>query len=125
MLPIRLLSLVIVAVLSSCGGSGPHQNYSDTPPSSRFVAGAACDSSSDCGDGMCSDNWPGGSCFKSCTRDSDCGAGGACAGFSDGKHQCVQACKPGTSSCRAGYVCEAFSNVPADGFCAPEKKQFI
>ena len=83
---------------------------------SSFVAGAACDSNSDCGDGLCG-TWPGGSCFKSCSTKSDCGSGGTCIRYSDGETQCHEECVPGSNTCRSGYSCQATTN--GGGFCVP------
>jgi len=91
------------------------------------VAGKACKGAMDCeGDGaVCADkvggianivegqDAPGGYCSGPCTADTDCGAGGACAGafpaipllLPDGlAGACQQVCKK-DADCRKGYIC--------------------
>jgi hypothetical protein len=100
-------------------------------PTPVVGAGAACVRDADCpsldglNPGYCiseGEGARGGYCTGPCMLDSNCGAGGLCAGAPMGSHapvwpaRCVRAC--GATICRRGYVCGAASTSgPA---CVPD-----
>ncbi len=73
--------------------------------------GDACESDGVCGEGnICSTDYPGGYCTKSCTGDCPNSADrpeAFCAQFAEGGY-CFVVCNPGAPACRQGYSC---SNV--------------
>lgn len=92
--------------------------------------GDACTSDGECGSGnLCSTDYPGGYCTKSCTGDCPSSPDrpeAFCAAFPEGGF-CFVVCNPGAPACRDGYAC---SNVKrfgsADGndakyVCVPKK----
>ncbi len=116
---------VLVVVGSACGPYEPAKNpyppgYDENGnPITSFVAGQACSSHSQCGDGYCT-NW--GTCAKDCADSSDCGNGGVCVTFSTGVKQCHQLCSPSNDRCSSGFQCEAFTSSTTRGYCRPQEE---
>lgn len=90
----------------------------ETPSTS--IVGQPCTSDSQCGEGFCATNFPGGYCTQDCLATS-CPDGSQCYSSTDGTAAfCFATCTSvGTQgSCRTGYVC-AEDDV-GGGACVPE-----
>ncbi|MCB9547493.1 MAG: pre-peptidase C-terminal domain-containing protein [Myxococcales bacterium] len=85
--------------------------------------GDACFDFSDCSrdfDCLVGASVPGGYCTRECTRDSDCGPGGACARFDNGNF-CGDTCAA-QNECRQGYGCNTHPRAEGGGnvrMCTP------
>ncbi|PTL81812.1 S8 family peptidase [Vitiosangium sp. GDMCC 1.1324] len=95
----------------------PYQSDDEQPSTS--VIGKPCTSSSQCGDGFCATNFPGGYCTRSCIA-KDCPAGSKCEFTTDGTAAycfatCTDVGMQGT--CRTGYVCD--DDDAGGGVCIP------
>lgn len=82
--------------------------------------GDACESSSDCGDGLYCETFAGGYCTTDCNGGADeCPAGSTCfdIGTDEPYQMCFKDCSVDSDCGRAGYVCDIFEGV---GSCIPE-----
>lgn len=104
--------------------SGLKQCLPGAAPLPDHTAGTACTTDAECGGAVvsCASSLggmtaPGGYCSQSCLDDSDCGAGGSCAGGFVGSlaslvgaiGSCYRICSD-ASACRKGYTCGHVSN---------------
>jgi hypothetical protein len=133
---LRGWTLVLCAwAIGACASAESHGDGHDeeaaaaAPPSKMLadhIAGEACDSDKDCGNGSCQDEVPAfpmsdraaepapdGFCSFACGINIDCGAGGVCIGAgnnalsfanANGKGLCMKFCDA-SSPCRDGYSC--------------------
>lgn len=115
--------------VSSGGSSGS----GGTPPATAAI-GAACESDTDCGDGLLcltatSGTFGGespahGMCTASCTVDADCGGNAYCVPFDEAGtvSYCIEACETGTAGepkCheRPGVACTLLGTVDTGNAC--------
>ncbi|NTX06135.1 S8 family peptidase [Myxococcus sp. CA040A] len=83
--------------------------------------GASCTDDSDCAEGFCNTNFPGGYCSLVCNTTA-CPAGSKCYTVSSsGLKNCLDSCSrqvgTGQGDCRSGYVC--YSDGTGIGACQP------